>query len=148
MQVSLDFSYIEFVELLVFVYLCLSSNLENYYFSHYFTISLSLSFWEPHNAYIGLLLCIIGYPLAYVHFSSFFPLCSSDLFSGVLIPSYTYSSLMNPVSGFLFFQFSYIFQVQNFCSLYNFYLVFIIWFCSYIVFLISFTLLSKFSFIS
>lgn len=59
--------------------LCLSSNLKNYYFSHYFTISFSLSFWEPHNAYIGLLLCIIGYPLAYVDFSSFFPLCAPQI---------------------------------------------------------------------
>lgn len=75
------------------------------------------------------------------------PLCSSDMFSGVLILSYTYSSLMNPISGF-FFSIQFFFQVQNFCSLYNFYLIFIFWFCSYIVFLISFTLLSKFSFIS
>lgn len=36
-------------------------------------------------------------------FFIFPPLCSSDLFPGVLILSYTYSSLMNPVSDFFFF---------------------------------------------
>lgn len=115
MKISLDFSYIEFVELLEFVYLCLSSNLENYYFSHYFTISLSLSFWEPHNALYWSV--AMYHRLSFSLCSLFFifpPLCSSDLFSGVLILSYTYSSLMSPVSDFFFFSIQLYFSGPEF----------------------------------